>query len=212
MRHCKGKVSRSSRSTLGLSSFGQLLGRSKAYTSSCVFKFLESLAFLLKPPKRLKPNSAIPLPPKTPHKHLPKLILDLIITSALLVVILLCSRPVHAQATASIEGQVTDQHGAIIPAVGITVISREIGISRVVLTEADGRYQIAALPVGSYRIEVRAPGFKTQVVESSQIEVGRTITQNFQLQPGDISQVVTVRTDRDLIEQSTMAIGHLMNQ
>ena len=207
-----GKLSRSSRAPLGLLSFGQLLGRSKAYTSNCVFKFLLSLAFLLRPPNRLKPNSAIPLPPKTRHKQLPKVIFDLITTSALLVVILLCSRPVHAQATASIEGQVTDQHGAIIPAVGITVISREIGIRRAALTDADGRYQIAALPVGSYRIEVRAPGFKTQVVESSQIEVGRTITQNFQLQLGDISQVVTVRTDRDLIEQSTMAIGHVVNQ
>jgi len=211
MRHWLGKLSPSSRITLALLSFGQVLGGSNAYTSSCVFKFLQSLAFL-NPPNRLKPNSAIPLPPKTPHKHLPKVIFDLSTTSALLVVILLCSRPVHAQATASIEGQVTDQHGAIIPAVGITVISREIGIRRVALTDADGRYQIFALPVGSYRIEVRAPGFKTQVVESSQIEVGRTITQNFQLQLGDISQVVTVRTDRDLIEQSTMAIGHLVNQ
>ena len=63
------------------------------------------------------------------------------------------------------------------------------------MTDDDGRYQIPALPVGSYRIEVRAHGFQTQIVESSTLEVGRRVTQNFQLQVGDVSQVVTV-TDR----------------
>ena len=108
-----------------------------------------------------------------------------------LLVILLCN-PVHAQSTASIEGQVNDQYGAIVPGVEITVVSREIGLRRVAVTDDDGRYQIPALPVGSYRIEVRAPGFQTQIVESSTLEVGRRVTQNFQLQVGDVSQVVTV--------------------
>ena len=127
-------------------------------------------------------------------EQLPRVIADLIRIAALFVVILLCN-PVHAQSTASIEGQVNDQHGAIVPGVEITVVSREIGLRRVAVTDDDGRYQIPALPVGSYRIEVRAPGFQTQIVESSTLEVGRRVTQNFQLQVGDVSQVVTV-TDR----------------
>src|SRR4051812_12772246 len=94
--------------------------------------------------------------------------------------LLLCN-PVHAQSTASIEGQVNDQRGASVPAVQITVADREIGLSRVAVTDDDGRYQIPALPVGSYRIEVRAPGFQTQIVEGSTLEVGRKVTQNFQL-------------------------------
>src|SRR5258705_4382915 len=125
-----------------------------------------------------------------------------------LVVILLCN-PVHAQSTASIEGQVTDQHGAIVPAVLITVVSREIGIRRAAVTDDDGRYQIPALPVGSYRIEVRARGFQAQIVESSTLEVGRRVTQNFQLRVGDVSQVVTVTTGNDLIDQSSVSISHV---
>ena len=42
--------------------------------------------------------------------------------------------------------------------------------------------------------------------------MGRRVTQNFQLQVGDISQVVTVPTNHDLLEQSTMAIGHVVDQ
>ena len=146
-----------------------------------------------------------------PDKQLPRVVRDLIRTAALFVVVLLC-HPVHAQSTASIEGQVNDQHGAIVRAAEITVVSREIGIRRVAVTDDDGRYQIAALPVGSYRIEVRAPGFQTQIIESSTLEVGRRVTQNFQLQVGDVSQVVTVPTDNDLIEQSSVSIGHVVDQ
>jgi hypothetical protein len=131
--------------------------------------------------------------------------------TALFVVICLCS-PVHAQSTASIEGQVNDQPGALVPAVEITVVSREIGIRRIAVTDADGRYQIAALPVGSYRISVSAAGFQTQVVESLTLEVGRRVTQNFQLQVGDVSQIVIVPTDHDLIERSSTAVGHVVDQ
>src|SRR6266576_4225471 len=134
-----------------------------------------------------------------------------LLTAALLVVILL-GTPVHAQSTASIEGQVNDQHGAIVPGVEITVVSREIGIRRTAVTDEAGRYQIPALPVGSYRIEVRATGFQTQIIERSTLEVGRTITQNFQLLVGDVSQIITVRTDHGLIEQSSMAVGHVVDQ
>ena len=142
---------------------------------------------------------------------LPRVIADLIRKAALFVVILLCN-PVHAQSTASIEGQVTDQHGAIVPAVLITVVSREIGIRRAAVTDDDGRYQIPALPVGSYRIEVRARGFQAQIVESSTLEVGRRVTQNFQLRVGDVSQVVTVTTGNDLIDQSSVSISHVVDQ
>src|SRR5437762_11174023 len=111
---------------------------------------------------------------------------------------LIVSTPIYAQSTASIEGQVTDQHDAIVPATEITAFNRETGIKRTAVTDDVGRYQIAALPVGDYRIDVRARGFQTQIIEGSRIEVGRRITQNFQLQPGDISQIVTVRADHDL--------------
>ena len=130
----------------------------------------------------------------------------------LLLIPLLLSASIHAQSTASIEGQVTDQNGAVVAAAEINAVSREIGIKRTSRTDDEGRYQIAALPVGSYRVEVRAPGFQTQIIEDSRIEVGRRVTQNFQLQVGDIAQIVTVPTNHDLIEQSSMAVGQVVDQ
>src|ERR1043166_1330395 len=71
---------------------------------------------------------------------------------------------VTAQSTAAIGGQVTDAQSAVVPGAAITVRSSEINIIRKTFTDDAGRYQIAALPIGAYSIEVKAQGFKTQVV------------------------------------------------
>jgi hypothetical protein len=146
-----------------------------------------------------------------PDKGLRRVVADLIRKEPLFVVVLLCA-PVHAQSTASVEGQVNDQHGAVVSRVEITVVNRKIGIRRIAVTDSDGRYQVAALPVGSYRVEVRIHGFQTQIIESLTLEVGRRVTQNFQLRVGDVSQVVTVPTDKELIDESSVAINHVVNQ
>jgi Carboxypeptidase regulatory-like domain len=130
----------------------------------------------------------------------------------LLAAFLLSSGSVNAQSTASIEGLVTDQNGAVVAGAEINVVSSEIGIARTSTTDDAGRFQVAALPVGSYRVEVKARGFQTQIVENSRIEVGRRITQNFQLRVGDVSQMVSVPTNHELLEQSSMAVGQVVDQ
>ena len=126
------------------------------------------------------------------------------------IVLLLLSTCVHAQSTASIEGLVRDQHGALIA--GAEVIARDpaIGVTRQSITEDSGRYQIAALPVGDYRLEVRSKGFQTRILERVRIEVARKLTLDFQLQVGDVSQVVSVTASGDLIERATMSVGHII--
>src|SRR5436190_3539683 len=69
-----------------------------------------------------------------------------------------------AQSTASIEGVITDQHGAIIPAAQISASSHSQGITRFTISDDLGRYQSPALQVGSYDLEVRATGFQTQIL------------------------------------------------
>ena len=124
---------------------------------------------------------------------------------------LLC-QTIQAQSMASIEGQVFDQNHAIVAAVEVSMVSLEMGVKREAVTDDEGLYQIAAVPVGSYRIEVRARGFQTQVIESLKIDVGRRVTQNFQLVVGEVSQAVTVSTNHDSIELSGNAIGHVVSQ
>ena len=123
----------------------------------------------------------------------------------------LCT-PIQAQSTSSIEGQVTDQNGAVVSGAVITVLSSTISIHRKTATDQDGRYQIASLPMADYRLEVRAQGFQTQIVERVRLEVARKTAQNFQLPIGDVSEEVVVTPTINLIEQAIISVGQVIDR
>ncbi|HZI86239.1 MAG TPA: carboxypeptidase-like regulatory domain-containing protein, partial [Pyrinomonadaceae bacterium] len=128
------------------------------------------------------------------------------------VVLLVVSSCAHAQSTALIEGFITDQHGAFIADAEITASEPAIGITRQAFTDVSGRYLIAALPVGNYRLEVRAQGFTGQVVEQVKIEVGRRSIQDFKLQVGDFLEQVRISSANNVIERSTVSVGQIIDR
>src|SRR5215813_5097444 len=64
----------------------------------------------------------------------------------------------HAQATATLQGRVVDPAGAVLAGVKVLAHHEETGLERVAQTDNVGVYQIAALPVGEYHVEVHADG------------------------------------------------------
>src|SRR5437588_1392803 len=62
--------------------------------------------------------------------------------------------------TATIQGIVTDPSGAAVPDAYILAILETTGSARNVSTDAGGRYRIPALPVGTYTIRCKKPGFQ----------------------------------------------------
>jgi hypothetical protein len=125
---------------------------------------------------------------------------------------LLVSTPVLAQSTATLQGTVTDAKGAIIPNATVTVKNKNTSFERTVQTDSDGNYQFAGLPVGSYSLEVKVQGFKTQVADQVTLEVAKTVIQNFQLDVGAVSEQVLVTTDLPVIETATTSVGTVINQ
>ncbi len=121
-------------------------------------------------------------------------------------------RLTHAQSTATLQGRVVDPNRAVVRNASITARNLETGVERVGESDEQGNYQIAALPVGGYRVEVRAGGFRIEVVEGLRVEVGRIIVRDFQLEIGDITQAVNVTTDAPLVEQATVSVGQVINE
>jgi hypothetical protein len=130
----------------------------------------------------------------------------------MLVAGLLVSSPVLAQSTATLQGTVTDSKGAVIPNATVTVKNKSTSFERTTQTDTDGNYQVAALPVGNYSIEVKVEGFKTQVADQVTLEVAKTVVQNFQLDVGAISEQVLVSSDVPVIETATTSVGTVINQ
>ena len=124
----------------------------------------------------------------------------------------LCIQISAAQSTASFEGRITDQNGGLVSNAEIKALNRSIAVERRTATDDSGRYEINALPVGEYRIEVRAKGFRTEVLPRIVLEVARRVTQDFQLDVGDASAEVTINSNDGILEQADLSVGHLIDR
>src|SRR5215217_821430 len=130
----------------------------------------------------------------------------------MLVAALLATSTALGQSTATIQGTVTDSKGAVLPNATVVVKNRNTSTERTAQTDSDGNYQVAALPVGLYSVEVRVEGFKTQLADQVTLEVAKTIVQNFQMDVGAISEQVLVSSDLPVIETATTSVGTVINQ
>lgn len=117
-----------------------------------------------------------------------------------------------AQSTATLQGNVTDSKGGVLPNATIVARNKATSAERTTQTDSDGNYQLSSLPVGMYAIEVRVEGFKTQVADQVALEVAKTVVQNFQLDVGAISEQVLVTSDVPVVETATTSVGTVINQ
>lgn len=126
--------------------------------------------------------------------------------------ILIGSAAVVGQSTATLKGAVTDEKGAVVPGAKVTATNQATSVERTSVTDSDGNYQLAALPVGMYTIKVETQGFKTELVQNLAVEVGRTIERNFQLQVGTVAENISVTAEAPVIENATTSVGTVINQ
>src|SRR5262245_42181891 len=93
-------------------------------------------------------------------------------------VFLLFNIAAFGQTNATIRGQITDQSGAVLPGVSISMKNQDTGVERAVLSDEIGNYQVAALPVGRYQIEARLQGMKPEIISGLVLEVNQTMVRN----------------------------------
>ncbi len=136
----------------------------------------------------------------------------LFFTFLLLVAALPATHSALGQSTAVLQGTVTDAKGAVLPNATVTARNRSTSSERTTQTDNEGNYQFAALPVGSYTVEVKANGFKTGVADQVTVEVAKTVVQNFQMDIGALSEQVLVSSDVPVIETTTTSVGTVINQ
>lgn len=122
------------------------------------------------------------------------------------------SSSAFAQSTATLQGSVTDQSGAVVAGAKVIVRNQATGFERIVQTDSDGNYQAASLPPGVYRVETQAQGFGPQAITDLALEVSRIVVQNFQLKVGALTQEVNVATDTQVVETATVTVGQVINQ
>jgi hypothetical protein len=107
----------------------------------------------------------------------------------------------QATATATLQGTVMDKSQAVIKSAEVTVTSKATGATRSTTTNDAGEYRVDLLP-GIYSIKTKASGFSGAEAKDVEVQVGRTTTQNFTLNPGGVSETVEVTAAAPLVDQT----------
>ena len=113
---------------------------------------------------------------------------------------------------ATVFGTISDPSGAVIPGVTVTIVNQSTGLKREVLTRNAGEYRLAGLPAGTYALRADKEGFQPQVREGTALSSGSEVMVNLTLAVGGRQEQVTVAASVTAIDNSTSAVGGLLEQ
>src|SRR6202790_5146458 len=122
--------------------------------------------------------------------------------------LLLLSASSAAQSTTGrILGTLTDQSGAAVAGATVVISDVQRGTSRTLTTDESGAYAAPDLPPGTYKIHVQARGFKSVERPDVQIEVATDVRADFSLQPGQVTETVTITEEVPLVNTTSATLG-----
>ena len=117
----------------------------------------------------------------------------------------------YAESNSNLTGRVIDPSDRPVPDAQILLRNTATLVEQAVTTNNEGIYEIPAVAVGTYRLQVRAPGFRLYTMEALTMDVARTVVQDVHLEVGDISDEITVRSQAPLIDGGTTSVGHVID-
>ena len=107
--------------------------------------------------------------------------------------LLFVGSPASAQVqTGEIFGRVTDNSGAIVPGVTVTLSGPGLLQPLTAITATTGTFQFPRLPIGTYSVKFEMPGFRSVVREGIRVDIGFNAQINQQLDVSTVQETVTV--------------------
>ena len=132
----------------------------------------------------------------TAKRRFRKSVLTLCLQAATMIAALLVlvhGQAAHAQAvSATLVGTVTDNTGAIVAKATVSITENATGIDHTDITNGSGNYTFPNLTPGSYTVTISAQGFKKETRAAVDVAVNTTARVDITLQPGSVSETVTV--------------------
>jgi len=125
--------------------------------------------------------------------------------------VLVSGGAVYAQRdTGTIVGTVSDQSGAVVPGVTVTIRNVETNAVFSTVSDATGNYAAPLLKPGPYEVVAELPGFKKFEQSGITLSVGQTAVVNATLAVGAVSETITVNAESPLVDTARIDIGHTM--
>lgn len=131
---------------------------------------------------------------------------------ALFLVIGVSSAFAQTGTAGSILGAVKDASGGLMPGAKATITNVETGIVQTAVCDANGYFQILALPRGFYSVVITAQGFTTWRLNSTELVAGEQKRLQPTLTPGDVKQEVTVAGGAEVVQTERASVEMSISQ
>jgi hypothetical protein len=122
----------------------------------------------------------------------------------------LAVHPAAAQYSSGFEAAVTDPSGAAIQGATLTVTNQDTQVQQSAISDSQGYVHVRNLPLGRYRIEARAQGFKTWVQSDVKLEGDQVRTLYPQLAMGQAIVTMVVTADSESVDTTRGTVGRTL--
>jgi hypothetical protein len=130
--------------------------------------------------------------------------------SAWLLVFLMacCPKVSHAQSaeTGALAGNVSDPSGAVVTGATVEATNESTGQVRNAVSRSDGRYTVALLPPGVYKVTVKKTGFREEIENGIHIDVGGTARLDIVMALGESTQQITVEASPTMTDTESSTL------
>lgn len=120
------------------------------------------------------------------------------------------ARPALAQQ--AVLGTVTDSSGAIVPGASVTLTNTATGVKLTATTNDAGNYQFPDVPIGVYDVTAEQTGFTAALASNVRVLVNARQRVDLVIQPGKVTQTVTVSAAAPLVESETSTHGQVVHE
>lgn len=128
----------------------------------------------------------------------------------ILAVVALLAAPLSGwaqQTTGNLRGTVTDESGAVLPGVTVTLRGRGVPGAPTTVSNENGVFRFPNLPPGSYEISAELPGFATVTQTNIPIALGGTADIPVQMKVSTQQETITVTAEAPVVDASSTEVA-----
>lgn len=112
----------------------------------------------------------------------------------------------------TVLGHVTDRTGSTISGAAVTLRNVNTDVAETFTTNITGDFVFVNVVPGIYELQFQAQGFKTVHSSGLNVEVEQTLRQDVRLDPGKVTEFVTVTDQTQMLQTENAEIGGVVPQ
>lgn len=111
----------------------------------------------------------------------------------------------------TLTGVVQDSANAIIPGADVTLTNTDTGLVLQGKANGSGVFVFSPLKIGNYQVSATAAGFQTTTQQHVHLDIQQRLNLVLTLQPGEVSQTVTVTDQPPLLQTQEGSVGQVIS-